>query len=484
MVKHFFWDFLGRFSGFIISLITSIILARLLQPEDFGVIAIAQVFISIISMLMDMGFTTSLIQVKELQKEILNAVFTAILGVALFLAALLFIAAGPIADFYKSGELTLVIRLLSLQLLISALYSVPNAVLYRQMKFKDIMWISLVSAAVASAVGIVLAFLGYGVYSLVVQSIVNAAVLAVLGYTRAGFLPSLDFGFSKISHLTKFSSKIFLSTLLNQVFQKFDVFLFGRIYSPAVVGYYNRAVGLDGFLRTFTSSGILNVLLPRISRMQDDREELKALYYRYLHFISFVFFALAAGLYLLSAETIILLFGSKWYPTIPIFELLVLTSFAFPISSLMLSIIEGTGRGGLFLRIEVVKKIVYLPALVVAFFFDIKYYLIALFVVYYINVGFNAYGVSRVIDFSWQRSMKIVVFYNFLAFLVTALAKLVFYFIPLENNIVRIIIGGILITGLYGLFHALFNTKGWELFRELLVKTVFRSRFLKFKAVK
>ncbi|MGB4773124.1 MAG: lipopolysaccharide biosynthesis protein [Chitinophagaceae bacterium] len=467
MVRNFIWDLSGKVSGYIISLGTSMILSRILLPEDFGIISIAQIFSLIISVVMEMGLSSALIQQKDLSEEEINVSFTMNLAVVLLLSAVLFIAAPFISDFYGNAKLLVAVRIICIQLVFAGLSVVPMALLYRELKFKEVTGVTSMSALLGALIAVVMAFQGFGFYSLVAQNVIASVVQFATLVLMFKYRPKMNFAFRNSYKLFSFSFKIFLSTLLNQVFQKVDVLIFGRTYQMASLGYYNRATSIDNILRNVSSSSILNILLPQISRMQGNKPEVEHLYNKVLHLLCFVFFLVAGGMFLLSDDLILLLYGKKWSESGKLLKYVLISSFTYPVSSLILSVIEGLGFAGLFLRLELIKKAVMVPFLALPFVLSMENYLLAVFVLGYIQVYINLAGLSRVANVSIWSSVKVILTYS----IISVAAVCAGYFVVQlfgAGIFLRILTGGGVMFIVYMLGNFAFQTIGMHAVRKQL----------------
>lgn len=460
MLRNFIWDISGKVSGYLISLGTSMVLSRLLLPEDFGIISLAQIFSLIVAVVMEMGLSSALIQQKDLTEEDINISFTLNLAVVLLLSAILFLSAPMISQFYGNAPLKVAIQIICLQLIFAGMSVVPTALLYRDLKFREVTGVTTISAFIGALIAVFMAFRGLGFYSLVAQNVIAAMVQLVILLVVFGFRPKLNFEFRKGRRIFSFSFKIFLSTLLNQVFQKIDVLIFGRTYQMASLGFYNRAASVDNILRNVSSSSILNILLPQISRMQGNKTEVQQLYFKVLHMLCFLFFLLAGGMFLLSDELVQVLYGSKWAESGHLLKYVLLSSFAYPASSLVLSVIEGLGFAGLFLRLELIKKLVMIPFFVLPFFLSLERYLIAVFVLSCIQVYINLAGLSRAADIGLMRSVRIILTYTAISVVAVLAAQGALYFLG-TGLFIRILTGGGVLTAIYLLLNYFFGTSGF-----------------------
>lgn len=408
---NLFWDYLNRFGNTLFSLITSVILARLLTPADFGLVGISMAVNGIAGIFLNLGFVSAIIQAKELDNKSLSTVFFLNMGIAIFIYGSIFFSAPFVSHFYKLPEIDLILKVTAFSFVINALNIIPSALMTREMKFKEMAIVSLLSSLISGSIGIYLAMNNYGVWSIIYQQLLSGIIVLLGFYLFTRWLPILYFKIQTIKKMLKFGMFMFFSGLLDGVYNRIDIFLIAKMFSPTSLGLYTRAQGLDGMIRNLSSGSLLNVLFPTFTKISDDKEQLKQMYYQYFQLISFLFCLLAGIFYLGADKLFLILFGSQWHVSAIYFKILILAGFAYPLSSLSLSIIEARGNSKNFFKVEIIKKILFMPTYFIAYSYGIIPFLISYmvvsFIVTFVNVSFLKYE----LDISVIQTIKFLSIY-------------------------------------------------------------------------
>jgi O-antigen/teichoic acid export membrane protein len=413
-LKGLFWDLTGNIglqgAGFIVS----IILARLLAPADFGLLAIIMVFITLAGAFLDLGFSTALIQHREVQETHYASVFYMNVSLGVVLAVLVFFSAPFIAAFYGNPQLTNLTRFMSLSFIVNSFGNVPRARLRREMNFKAISVTNIFAAIISGTGAICLAWNGYGVWSLAIQSITN-------GFLANAFLHffyrqrfSLRFSFQSLKELWSFGSRMAFSGIIDLLFNNADSLLIGKLLNMSTLGFYYRAKSLEQFSMRYTASTIGSILLPGLSSLQEHPAKLKQAVTKVFHMLAFISFLVCGLLLVNGREIIILLFSAKWEPTVIMFQILISCAFASQIFNLFYNTLLSTGNVKLFLRINLLDKTLSSLNFAILFLFGINQYLAIYAVIKIITLFFGMFYVTKVLNFGnvlyWQ-SMKYLLIY-------------------------------------------------------------------------
>lgn len=356
-VKGLAWSSVERFSTMFIQLAVNVILARILMPEDFGMVAMLAVFIQFSQVFIDSGFSNALIQKKNRTNIDYCTVFYFTVSVSVLLYLMLYFTAPAISSFYGMPELTRIARILGLGLIIGSLAAVHKTRLSIDLKFKVQAVISLLSAIISGAVGITLAYIGFGVWSLVIQNLVSLGSQTLLVYllgTR--WLPSLMFSVRSFKTLFGYSSKLLLSSLLHLLYRNLYPIVIGKRYNATELGYYNRADLLSTMSITSITLVLSKVAFPIFSSIQDDNEKLRVAYSRYISYASLVVFPAMIGIAALAKPLIIVAMTEKWMMAVPMMQILVISCLFDHITSINLNVLYVKGRSDLALKLEIVKK--------------------------------------------------------------------------------------------------------------------------------
>ena len=442
----FAWDFAGKISNQIVGFGISIILARLLMPEDFGLLAMVNVFIGVSAIFMDMGLSSSLVQQKRLRPIHYNSVFYFNLAVAAFLTLLLFFSAPLIAAYYKRQELLLLTQVLSFSFIINSLTTVQYAYLKKRMEFSKFTKYSISSGVISGLLGVILAYHGFGVWALVWQSLLGSVIYAILIWVFSHWKPELSFSFKALKQLWGYGFRMFLSGILESIYTRVDVLIIGRLFPADILGYFQRAKSLDQLVVTYSSSSLMQVLFPVLSSIQHDLTRFKEVVTKAYNYLNIVVFFILGWLYLGAEDLISILFSDKWLPAVPYFKILVLSSFVYPLSALLVNVLSSRGNSKAFLKLEIIKKIVFTGCFPVFFYYGIMGYLWAFVFAAFFALLANIYFVKREINISFFKYLKTLGLYIFISSILVIIIRLL---LPLEGHKLHFIIASTLYTSAY-----------------------------------
>lgn len=350
------WSAVERFSTQAVQLVVNILLANLLLPGDFGLIAEIMIFIQLAQLLIDSGFTTALIQRKDRNALDYSTIFYFNLVASVTCYILLFISAPLIARFYDEPQLISIIRVVGLNFVIGAFVAVPRTMLTIDIRFKEQSLISLVSALVSGGMAVWLAFRGFGVWSLVVQSLLVVVVQAIMTILVVRWLPREGFSWQNLKSMLGYSSKCLLSSLINMMYVYLYPVLIGKFYNKTELGYYNRADFFSMVPAQSIGQIISRVAFPIFSSIQDDTLRLRTAYSKYIRYASTIVFPLMVGLATVAKPLIEIMLPPVWSPVIPMLQILCVAWMFDHISQINLNILYVKGRSDLALRLEFVKK--------------------------------------------------------------------------------------------------------------------------------
>ncbi len=356
IVTSLFWKFMERCGSSGVQFVVSIILARLLLPEEFGLIALVSVFIAFANVFIQNGFGTALIQKKDADNIDFSSIFFASLIIATGLYIILFLSAPFIADFYQQSELTSIVRVLSLTLFFGAFNSVQEAYIARNMLFKKLFWRSLGALLPSGIIGIIFALKGLGVWALVIQQLCDVFLMCSFMWFTVKWRPQLVFSFERIKGLLSFGWKLQVSGLLDTGFTKLSDLIIGKMFAPSTLGFYSRGATFPLMIISNINTSIQSVLLPTLSVAQDNRVHVKQMMRRAVTTSSFIIIPMMAGLAALAKPTVLVLLGEKWLPCVPFIQIFCFSYAFWPIHTSNLSAINAVGRSDIFLKLEVIKK--------------------------------------------------------------------------------------------------------------------------------
>ncbi len=389
-IKAFSWDFLGRILTQISSFIVSIFLARLLSPEEFGLVAMALAFISISSVFIDIGFSSALIQKQDATDKTYSSIFYFNIAAGLILTGIVYAFAELIGKFYDRVEVVSLLKWLSLIFIFNSFNRVQNVILNKEMNFKQLTIRTFFASVLSGILGIIMAYEGFGVYSLVGQSLSLAFFSTLFLWTTTSWKPTLYFSFDELRGLMKFSVFAFFERIINSIFLKLDVLLLAKLFNPTIIGFYTRSSSLKEQVTKYSSSSIIRVLFPMFSKIQNNTELFIKTYLKIFSFISFLSFWLTAVLFFASEDLIVFLFGKKWMPAIPMFQILIFASCVLPLNSLMWNAMMGIGKAKENFYLGLLKKIVLLIPFAVAIWInEIQLFIVLWVICNYITALIN-----------------------------------------------------------------------------------------------
>lgn len=357
-VNGVIWSAAERFSVAGLQFVIMIVMARLLLPEDYGLVAMLQIFIAISQSLIDSGFSQALIRKLDRTQVDLSTVFYFNVVVGGFLYLLLFFTAPLIASFYKAPELVDITRVIAIGLAFNSFTVVQRALLTARVDFKTQAKASLTAVIVSGVLGIGMAYSGFGVWSIVAQQVSNLGVNALILWIVSRWKPSLVYSWKSFRELFGFGSKLLLSGLLNTIYQNIYLIVIGKVFSKADLGYYTRAQQFSDFPASTLTGIFQRVTYPVLCTMQEDTGRLALNYRRLLRVVSYIIFPLMIGLAAVSTPLVLLLLTEKWLFAAYLLKIICVAAMFYPVHAINLNLLQVKGRSDLFLRLEIIKKII------------------------------------------------------------------------------------------------------------------------------
>ena len=356
-VKGVIWSSIDRFSAQGIQFVFSILIARLLLPEDYGVIAMLNIFLAVSQTFIDSGFGTALIRKIDRTETDFSTVFYFNIAVASVFYVILFFCAPAIANFYETPLLESVTKVVALNLIINSLSGIHNAKLSIVIDFKSRAKISIITTLLTGAVGLWMAYAGYGVWTLVVQNLLSSVIRTVMLWIIVRWRPQLVFSWKSFKELFSFGSKLLASALLDTLYNNIYTLVIGKVFSPSTLGVYSKAKNLAQFPSSNITSVLQSVTFPVLSTIQNDEERLSDAYKRFLKLSAFVVFPLMVGLAAVADPFIRIALTDKWANAICLLQILCFSLIWYPIHAINLNILQVKGRSDYFLKLEIIKKV-------------------------------------------------------------------------------------------------------------------------------
>lgn len=405
-VKGLLWSSVERVGQQGVQFIVGIILARLLLVEDFGLIAMLTIFIAIAQSFIDSGFGSALIQKKNATFIDECSIFYFNIFVSLLGVLVLWISAPLIADFYDQPHLTILTRVLSLNLIINAFGLVQTNLLIKQIDFKTQLKASIIAAVVSGTIGIVMALKGFGVWSLVAQSLSNNIFRTMLLWVFSLWRPAPIFSFTSLIEMFAFGSRLLASGLLETIFSNIYLVVIGKLFSPVTLGFYSRAQGLQQLPVSNISGIVSRVTFPVFSSLQDDKPRLKRGVRKALTMLVMINFPMMVGIMIVAKPLVILLLTEKWLPCVPYLQLLCVVGMLYPLHVVNLNVLTAQGRSDLFFRLEILKKILVVIIIAVTYRWGIIAMIYGQILTSILAYFFNAYYTGKMVKYTISEQTK------------------------------------------------------------------------------
>ena len=404
-----FWAFAERIGAQLVGFVVSIVLARLLMPEEYGVIAIVLVFINLCNVFVDSGFGRALIQKKDADDLDFSSAFYFGLALSIVLYAGLYLAAPWIARWYEMEILSPVIRVMGLRLIVASYNSVQKAKVSREMQFRRFFFSTLGGTLVSAVVGIVVAWRGYGVWALVSQELTNVVIDAVILSLTIRWRPRLMFSVARTKVLFRFGWKVLVASLVDTLYEDFRSLYVGKLYSADDLAFYTRGKQFPHLLVDNVNVSISSVLFPAISSQQGDRESVKGMTRRAMKTSSYILSPMMFGLAAVAEPVVLLLLTEKWLPCVPFLQILCINCALTPLQTANIQAIYAVGRSDIVLRLNVLKK--GFGFVMVLIFARISVLAMALagVVTGFVCLLINTYPNKKLLDYGFLEQMKDVV---------------------------------------------------------------------------
>lgn len=372
ILAGFIWRFLERVGAQLVSLIVSIVLARLLSPSDYGIIALMTVFTAILQVFVDSGLANALIQKKSADDIDFSTVFFTNLLFCSILYIILFLISPVIARFYGDSNIKHYLRVLGIVVLISGVKNVQQAYVSKKMLFKKFFFSTLGGTIVAGIVGIMMALCGFGVWALIFQQITNIFIDTLILWVTVKWRPKKCFSITRLKQLLSFGWKLLASGLIDTIYSNTTQLVIGKVYSSADLAQYNRGNQFPNLIVANVNTSIDSVLLPSLSNQQDNRERIRSMTRRSIQLAVYVMAPAMIGLAAIGIPLVSLILTEKWLPSVWYMRIFCITYVFYPIHTSNLNAIKALGRSDLFLKLEIKKKIVGVIALLSTMFINIE----------------------------------------------------------------------------------------------------------------
>lgn len=406
VISNFIWRFAERVGAQLVAFIVSIVLARILDPDAYGVVALITVITVIMQVFVDSGLGNALIQKKDADNLDFSTVFYTNIVFCLILYMCLYFSAPFIADFYKDTALTPYIRVLGLTVLISGIKNVQQAYVSRHMLFKKFFFSTLGGTIIAGIVGIIMAVRGAGVWALIAQQVINLAMDTLILWITVRWRPECKFSFERLKGLFGFGWKLLASALLDTIYTNIRQLIIGKMYSSADLAQYNRGRQFPNLIVQNVNTSIDSVLLPAMSNAQDDKNHVRDMTRRSIKMSTYIMAPIMMGLAFIGEPLISLVLTDKWLPCVPFMRIFCITFMFYPIHTANLNAIKAMGRSDLFLKLEIYKKVIGVLALLSTMWISVEAMAYSLLLTSFTNQIINSWPNKKLLGYSYGQQIK------------------------------------------------------------------------------
>lgn len=408
VISNLAWRFAERITAQVVTLVVSIVLARVLDPSHYGIVAMVMVFITIANVFVQDGFGSALIQKKNADELDFSSVLIVNVLLSILLYCLLFFAAPFISSFYGEGyeELTPVLRVLSLRLVLSAINSVQQAYVSRKMIFRKFFWATLLGTLASAIVGIWMAYHSFGVWAIVAQYLTNTTIDTIILQVSLNRWPKLKFSFDRIKGLLGYGWRILGASLLNNGYQELRTLLIGKIYTSSDLAYYSKGKQFPELLVININTSIGSVMFPKMSKEQDDIRRLKETTRQSIRFSSYLLTPMMFGLAAIATPFISLLLTDKWLFAVPFMQLYCVFYLAQPIHTANMQAIKALGRSDTYFRLEIIKKTIELITLIIVMRISVLAIAISATVLNWLFIFVNSYPNNKLLHYSVKEQIN------------------------------------------------------------------------------
>lgn len=445
-IKGVGWSAADAFLGQGVTFIVGLVLARLLSPDEYGLIGICLIFTTVLNGIVDSGFSNALIRKKEVTDEDYNTMFMTNMAISIVLYILLFVSAPFVSDFFHRIELTALVRATGLILFFNALSITQVTILTKKIDFKTKTKASFVSAIISGGIGIVMAYMGYGVWALVAQQLSKQLFYTICLWFLNKWWPKFTFYKDSFKYMWGFGWKLLASGILNNVWNQLYQVVIGRCYTSATLGHYTRANEYASIFSSNLTTIVQRVSFPALAEIQDDKERMVQGYRKVIKITMFVTAICMISLGAVSEPMIYTLIGTKWHEAATYLPLICITMSLYPLHAINLNILQVLGRSDIFLYLEFLKKIVGLLPLVIGICCGIYYMLLASIFTGIISLYLNTWYTGKTLSYTFIKQIRDIAPSYFTALVIAvAVYFLKFLVLPCYVVLVLQIIVGIIV---------------------------------------
>lgn len=462
------WSSIGKFGTLGMSFISNLVLARILMPSDFGYIGMLHIFIAISQVFINGGFGSALIQKKNVSHIDYSTVFYYNLLLSLIFYVLLYLAAPYIADFYKMHLLKDILRVQSIILIVNSFSLVQSIQLQKNLRFKALSVRNIIAALIGAVVAIIMALLGYGVWSLVFSNLIAAITSVILLWRMSSWRPTLEFSFNSLKNMFSFGGLMLLSSLVETAYTNIQGLIIGKVFTAKDLGYYTQARKLEDVPTNALSSIVNQVSFPVFSQLQDNLNSLRAGVQRNITSISFLNFPLMVLFIVIARPLIILLYTQRWEESIPYFQILCVGAMLYVINTVNTNVIRSLGKGALYFWVQLIKRLSGIISIVISVQYGIETMLWTIVILNYIFFIINGIVTGKIINYGFIAQLKDI----YGVFILSITVGVVTYYgvslFHIDNYLLTLIIHTLIYSLLYISLSYVFKIEGFFTYKEVV----------------
>ena len=474
-ISGLFWSFFDNFFYLLIQFVIGIILAKILSPKEFGLIGLITVFLAISQTFIDSGFSNSLIRKLECTDVDYSTIFYFNIITSLLFYFILYFSSNIISDYFKEPILSSIIKTIGLGIIIKSLSSVHTTILISKIDFKLQTKISIVSSLISGIVGIILAYKGFGVWSLVIKLLVGNSISTILLWLTTKWTPKFIFSLQLLSEHFNFGYKLLFSSLTSTLYENIYYLIIGKYFNASQLGYYTRAEQFSNIASTNLTAVVQKVSYPVFSKLQNEPVMLKNGYKRLIKSTMFISFIVMLGIVGISNSLILFLLGTKWEQSIIYLKLICISSMFYPLHALNLNILIFRNRTDLYLKIEIIKKIISIPVIILAIYYGINAMLIGFVFLTIIGFYLNSYWSIKLIGYSAGEQILDIM----PSFILALVVGVVIYFIDFFtefSSLLTLFIQSVIGFFLIIIFSTYFKIEGYFEIKNLLTEFINKKK--------
>ena len=442
-IKGTMWSAADAFLGQGVTFLVGIVLARLLSPDEYGLIGICLIFNTVLCGIVDSGFSNALIRKKDCTDDDYNTMFLTNLGISIVLYGLLFVSSPLVAHFFGRQELTALVRATGLLLFFNALSITQVTILTKRIDFKTKTKASLISAILSGIVGIAMAYTGFGVWALVGQMLSKQLLYTLCLWVLNKWWPTLKFSASSFRYMWGFGWKLLVSGLLNNIWSQLYQVVVGKFYSPATLGQYTRGREYASIFSSNLTTIIQRVSYPVLSEIQDDKQRMVEGYRRVIKMTMFITAICMISLGAVAEPLIYCLIGPQWHEAATYLPLICISMSLYPLHAINLNMLQVLGRSDIFLYLEILKKVIGLVPICIGIFVDIYWMLVASILIGFVSLYLNSWYTGKALGYTFWKQLRDIAPSFGIAFTI-ALSVYFFKYLPISNWLIlpiQIVVG-------------------------------------------